>query len=77
MRKPTLILALLALTLTGCGEDSSKYDEKVIFANYEWDILKLNDSTLLMVPHSRGVTPMIRCITHDPDCTCHQKGEEK
>lgn len=77
MKKLTLThLALLALTLTGCDKHPRNRDN-VIFYNTSWDILLLNDSTLIFVPDTPGAknaTPIIKHITHDPDCRCREKG---
>lgn len=67
------ILFLLALTLTGC-EEYRRTRDNGMFNNAYWDILKLNDSTLLMVPRSMDTVPIITRITHDPDCPCREKG---
>jgi uncharacterized lipoprotein NlpE involved in copper resistance len=76
MKKPTLtLLALLALTLTGCMEDSqmgkvntdqqqlnSVYD-KIVTAEYN------GHSYIIYKGYRKGG------ITHDPDCPCREKGE--
>lgn len=75
MKKPTLtLLALLALTLTGCMEDSqmskvntdqqqlnSVYD-KIVTAEYN------GHSYIIYKGYRKGG------ITHDPDCPCREKG---
>lgn len=76
MKKLTLtLLALLALTLTGCKQHPRNRKD-VVFYNVYWDILRLNDSTLLIVPCSTDTIPFIQRITHDPDCPCQEKGGE-
>lgn len=73
MKKPTLtLLALLALTLTGCQGKQGTHDN-VVHYNAYWDILRLNDSTLLIVPNSADIIPIIKRITHDPGCPCQQQ----
>lgn len=76
MKKPTLtLLSLLALTLTGCMEDSqmgkvntdqqqlnSVYD-KIVTAEYN------GHSYIIYKGYRKGG------ITHDPDCPCREKGE--
>lgn len=69
----TTLLALLALTLTGC-ESHPRNRDNVVFYNAYWDILRLNDSTLLIVPDGTDTLPMIKHITHDPDCPYREKG---
>lgn len=78
MKKPTLtLLALLALTLTGCMEDSqmgkvntdqqqlnSVYD-KIVTAEYN------GHSYIIYKGYRKGG------ITHDPDCPCREKGGEE
>ncbi len=74
MKKLFLALfALLVLTLTGC-EEHPRTRDNVVAHNAYWDILRLNDSTLLIVPHSAAVIPIIKHTTHDPDCPCREKG---
>lgn len=71
MKKPTLtLLSLLALTLTGC-QDNLRTHDNVVHYNAYWDIQRLNDSTLLIVPNSADIIPIIKRITHDPDCPCY------
>lgn len=75
MKKPTLtLLALLALTLTGCLEDSqmgkvdtnqqwlNEVDDKIVTAEYR------GHSYIIYKGVEKGG------ITHDPDCPCREKG---
>lgn len=77
MKKPTLtLLALLALTLTGCGKESqigkvdtnqrvsNAVDDKIITAEYN------GHSYIIYKGYRKGG------ITHDPDCPCREKGGE-
>lgn len=77
MKKPTLtLLALLALTLTGCGEDSQKgkvdtnqsslnsVEDKIVTAEYN------GHRYIIYKGYRKGG------ITHDPDCPCWEKGGE-
>lgn len=71
--KPTLtILALLALTLTGCtnkqistdDNELSTFGDRIISAEYK------GHSYIIYKGIERGG------ITHDPDCPCREKGGE-
>lgn len=68
-KKLTLsILALLAVTLTGC-EDSTHFgmgfDDRIITMEYN------GHSYIVYKGASKGG------ITHDPDCPCREKGGEE
>lgn len=78
MKKLTLtLLSLLALTLTGCLEESqmgkvdtnqqwlSEIDDKIVTAEYR------GHSYIIYKGVEKGG------ITHDPDCPCREKGEVK
>ena len=79
MKKPTLtLLALLALTLTGCGSDSREPNPNLLYSGHHWDVVRLNDSTVVCVPGlnaSSKSTPVVINL-HDPDCPCREKGGE-
>lgn len=75
MKKLTLtLLSLLALTLTGCLEDSqmgkvdtnqqwlNEVDDKIVTAEY------CGHSYIIYKGVEKGG------ITHDPDCPCREKG---
>lgn len=71
MKKLTLsILALLALSLTGCTDkqistddsELSTFGDRIISAEYK------GHSYIIYKGIERGG------ITHDPDCTCSEKG---
>ena len=77
MKKLTLtLLSLLALTLTGCLEDSqmgkvdtnqqwlNEVDDKIVTAEYR------GHSYIIYKGVEKGG------ITHDPDCPCREKGGE-
>lgn len=77
MKKPTLtLLALLALTLTGC-EDNRTPEQKQQAIDDR--LTRYNLSTVNYRGHSYIVYEGYRegCITHDPDCPCWQKGGEE
>lgn len=65
MKKLTLLLlALLALTLTGCGKPTQEQVDDI----YSRDLVTVNykgHSYILYKAHKQGG------ITHDPDCPCH------
>lgn len=78
MKKLTIsIIALLALTLTGCMEESqmgkvdtkqqwlNSVDDKIVTAEYN------GHSYIIYKGYKKGG------ITHDPDCPCREKGGEK
>lgn len=78
MKKTILtLLALLALTLTGCLEDSqmgkvdtnqqwlNEVDDKIVTAEYR------GHSYIIYKGVDKGG------ITHDPDCPCREKGGEQ
>lgn len=69
MKKPTLILALLALTLTGCEKTeqglestSGLFHEEITTTEYD------GHRYILYKGYERGD------ITQDPDCPCREKG---
>lgn len=70
MKKLTILfLSLLALTLTGCGQDQlgtnnrlNSLDDAIMKAEYE------GHSYIIYKGYRKGG------ITHDPDCQCHKKG---
>lgn len=64
MKKLTLsILALLALTLTGCEENRNR---PIIVNNYDVYTDTIRGHVYLHV--------VAGGILHDPDCPCHKKG---
>lgn len=72
MKKPTLtLLALLALTLTGCEKptqaqiDASAAHRMSVFNYKGHRYLKYSDG---------GGNAYVVGITHDPDCPCREKG---
>lgn len=75
MKKTTLtLLALLALTMAGCGgKDDIKPNPNLIYSGYRWDVVRLNDSIVVCAPGFNAdseSTPIIINL-HDPDCPCH------
>ncbi len=83
MKKSTItLLALLALTLTGCGSEESQrcsnQNPNLIYRGHYWDIVRLNDSIVVCTPGLNGSsksTPVVINL-HDPDCPCREKGGE-
>lgn len=72
MKKPTLtILALLALTLTGCEKETKEQKQQRIDDIYGSCLKTVNykgHSYILYDGNRKGG------ITHDPDCQCREKG---
>lgn len=68
MKKPTLtLLALLALTLTGCESkdirEGASFDRYDCIATAEYN----GHSYIIYKGYNKGG------IAHDPDCPCHNK----
>ena len=69
MKKLTILfLSMLALTLTGCGQEQlgtnnrlNSLDDAIMKAEYE------GHSYIIYKGYRKGG------ITHDPDCQCHKK----
>lgn len=73
MKKPILtLLALLALTLTGCENPSANAQSQRIESSgipESLEVVKFKGhSYILYKGYERGG------ITHDPDCPCREKG---
>lgn len=68
----TTIIALLALTLTGC-ENPPKTSDNVLFSNSNWSVVRINDSIVVCMPNNCDKTPTV-ISTNAPDCPCHKKG---
>lgn len=75
MKELTLtLLALLALTLTGC----EKPTQEQIDARAASCMSEFNYKGHHYVKYSAGAGNSYAIgIAHDPDCSCHKKGEEK
>ena len=81
MKKPILtLLALLALTLTGCESEESQrcsnQNPNLIYRGHRWDVIRLNDNIVICTPGLNGSsksTPVVINL-HDPDCSCREKG---
>lgn len=76
MKKPTLtLLALLALTLTGCEPK----EQTQIEADVESHITEISykGHKYLHFHKYDGMHQAVAGITHDPDCPCREKGGEK
>ena len=73
-KKPTLtILALLALTLAGCGYKHGEIDTNNRLNNVDDALMKAEyegHSYIIYKGSQKGG------ITHDPDCSCREKGGE-
>ena len=72
----TLLLALCAIALTGCGEQKTQEEFQQYLDNrcdgYIKTVNYRGHSYILYSESGKGGG-----ITHDPDCPCHQKGDEK
>lgn len=44
-----LLSALCGLALTGCGRSHEK-DSNVLYRGHRWDVVKVNDSTVVCMP---------------------------
>lgn len=75
MKKLTLtLLALLALTLTGCGYKHGEIGTNNRLNNVEDALMKAEykgHSYIIYKGSQKGG------IIHDPDCTCREKGGEE
>lgn len=65
-----LLLALLALTLTGCVEETKEQCDERYSRNIKVITYKGHDYIVL------SISKYCNGITHDPDCPCHEKGGE-
>ena len=76
MKKPTLtLLALLALTLAGCEDNRT---QEQIDAETASNITGFNYKGHRYIKYYNYMgRSSIGGITHDPDCPCHQKGDEQ
>ena len=71
MKKPTLtLLALLALTLTGCEKLTQGYQEARI-ADWMYTV-EYSGHLYVVLCRNSSTTGMV----HDPDCPCREKGGE-
>lgn len=62
------LLALLALTLTGCEAETKEQRDERYYHDIEVITYKGHDYIVL------SSTKWSNGITHDPDCPCHKKG---
>ena len=76
MKKPTLIiLALLALTLTGCVDNRQDKTESGVSRNLTSEkITRFGHSYIYFYDGQGGYMPIN--VIHDPDCPCREKGGE-
>ena len=73
MKKSTLtLLALLALTLTGC-EDNRTQEQIDVEMETEITTFGYKGHDYLKYYHYAG-SATVAGITHDPDCPCQEKG---
>lgn len=63
---PLTLLSLLALTLTGCGNDNNRYVRVVDSYTIYTDTIR---GHVYLHVYGGG-------ILHDPDCSCREKGGE-
>lgn len=72
MKKTTLtLLALLALTLTGCEENRQDATESGVSRNLHSErITRFGHKYIYF--YDGSYTPVN--VTHDPDCPCNEKG---
>lgn len=76
MKKLTLtLLALLALTLTGCGEIKGEYDVDKEPESHITEFTHKGHKYLLYERYS-GRAYGVAGITHDPNCPCRERGGE-
>lgn len=70
MKKPTLtLLALLALTLAGCGDERQDKSESEVGRRLEAErVTRLEHSYLYFYDYGMGFDPVN--VIHDPDCPC-------
>ena len=72
------ILALLALTLAGCEDNRTpEQRQKALDANMARYIKEFNYKGHRYVLYERkyGRDAVVACITHDPDCPCHDESD--
>lgn len=76
MKKPTLtLLALLALTLTGCEDNRT---QQQLDAETASNITEFNYKGHRYIKYYDYMgQSSIGGITHDPDCPCREKGGEE
>lgn len=69
----TAIIALLALSLTGCDDNMT---QEQIDAEIASDITEFNyKGHRYIMYHQRSGRSSVAGITHDPDCPCREKGD--
>lgn len=72
MKKSTLtLIALLALTLTGCDKPTQGYQEDRIA--YWMYTVEYSEHRYVVLCRNPSTTGMV----HDPDCPCREKGGER
>ena len=74
MKKLTIaILALLAFTLTGCKQPSTQQEVDADMARYIKEF-NYQGHRYLLYQRPFGHSG-VACITHDPDCPCHDESD--
>ncbi len=71
IKPTTILLALLALTLTGCEELTQEEAQQIIDNSASYHLRTVNyhgHSYIIYRGYREGG------ITHDPDCPCREKG---
>lgn len=76
MKKPTLtLLAMLALTLTGCEDNrQDKTESGVSRSLHSEKITRFGHGYVYFYDQHGGYDPVN--VIHDPDCPCREKGGE-
>lgn len=64
------LLALFALTLVGCKEETKEHYTKMCYPSINTITYKGHDYIIL------SFATYLNGITHDPDCQCQKKGGE-
>lgn len=82
--KPTILfLALCAVALTGCGDSHKERvtpkNGHVLFRGHKWDVVNVNDSTVVCLPGLNADSELSPTVINlnDPDCPCREKGGEE
>lgn len=71
MKKTALtILSMLALTLTGCVKETKEQRDERYSHNIKVITYKGHDYIVL------SISKYCNGIAHDPDCPCHEKGDD-
>lgn len=75
MKKTKLLLALCAIALTGCENNKTQQQIDAEIASY---ITEFNYKGHRYIEYYKHVgRSSVAGITHDPDCPCHKKQQDK